>query len=95
VSAAVYRVVAEGLANAQRHGGAGDVAVRVTADPGAVRVVVDSPRRARARVRTAGGRGLVGVRERVGVLGGAVEAGPHDGRWRLEATLPLPGRRGG
>ncbi len=95
VSAAVYRVVAEGLANAQRHGAAGEVDVRVTADPGAVRVVVDSPRPTRTRARTGGGRGLVGVRERVGVLGGAVEAGPRDGRWRLEAMIPLPGRRDG
>ncbi len=95
VSSTVYGVVAEGLANAHRHGGAGEVVVRVTADPGAVRVVVDSPRPVRARARTSGGRGLVGVRERVGVLGGTVEAGLGDGRWRLAATIPVSGVRGG
>jgi signal transduction histidine kinase len=95
VSSTVYLVVAEGLANAHRHGDAGEVSVRVAADPDAVRVVVDSPRPSRSRRPTSGGRGLVGVRERVGVLGGTVEAGPYDGRWRLAATIPLSGARRG
>ncbi|MGW6836602.1 histidine kinase [Streptomyces sp. NPDC054949] len=41
--------------------------------------------------RTAGGRGLRGIGERAALLGGAVEAGPHDGLWRLRAVLPLGG----
>ncbi|MFE2526459.1 histidine kinase [Streptomyces sp. NPDC059382] len=41
--------------------------------------------------RTAGGRGLRGIGERAVLLGGAVEAGPYDGLWRLRAVLPLGG----
>lgn len=41
--------------------------------------------------RTTGGRGLHGAAERASLLGGRVEAGPHEGRWRLRAVLPLGG----
>ena len=91
VSGTVYRVVAEGLANAQRYAGAGEIVLRVAGEPGAVRVLVDNPRPVGAARRATGGRGLVGVRERVAVLGGTVEAGPQDGRWRLRATIPVAG----
>lgn len=90
VSGTVYRVVAEGLANAQQHAGAGPVSLRVAGAPGAVTVVVDNPRSAPTRGRVSGGRGLVGVRERVAVLGGTIEAGPQDGVWRLRAVIPVP-----
>ena len=36
-----------------------------------------------------GGRGLRGAAERATLLGGRLEAGPHRGRWRLRAVLPL------
>lgn len=41
--------------------------------------------------RTTGGRGLRGAAERAMLLGGRVEAGPYEGRWRLRAVLPLAG----
>ncbi|MFE9564703.1 sensor histidine kinase [Streptomyces sp. NPDC006487] len=41
------------------------------------------------RARTTGGRGLHGAAERAALLGGQVEAGPYEGRWRLLAVLPL------
>lgn len=41
--------------------------------------------------RTGGGRGLAGAADRAALLGGRVEAGPHEGRWRLYALLPLAG----
>ncbi|WP_157975617.1 sensor histidine kinase [Brachybacterium sp. YJGR34] len=40
------------------------------------------------RVRR-GGRGLPGLRERLDLWGGSLEAGPHEGRWRTRAVLPL------
>jgi signal transduction histidine kinase len=43
-----------------------------------------------------GGWGLVGVRERVGLLGGTVEAGALEGGgWRVVATVPVGGAEGG
>lgn len=41
--------------------------------------------------RTTGGRGLRGAAERAALLGGRVEAGLHEGLWRLRAVLPLAG----
>jgi len=35
------------------------------------------------------GAGLVGMRERVALLGGAFAAGPDGARWAVRATLPL------
>ena len=75
VSGTVYRVVAEGLANAQRYAGTGDIILRVQGGPDAVRVLVDNPRPTTAIRRGTGGRGLVGVRERVAVLGGTSRPG--------------------
>jgi signal transduction histidine kinase len=37
-----------------------------------------------------GGHGLTGMRERVEVLGGRLDAGPYDGGWRVRTILPGP-----
>ncbi|HCU48655.1 MAG TPA: hypothetical protein DGG94_02315, partial [Micromonosporaceae bacterium] len=37
---------------------------------------------------TGGGHGLIGLRERVEVLGGRLQAGPADSGWRLTALVP-------
>jgi signal transduction histidine kinase len=36
-----------------------------------------------------GGHGLVGMRERVRLYGGEIQAGPAGNGWRVHATLPL------
>ena len=36
-----------------------------------------------------GGRGLTGMRERLELWGGTLEAGPDDGAWRARAVVPL------
>jgi signal transduction histidine kinase len=88
--ATAYRVVQEALTNALKHarelsevtvalawsGSALDVEVR---DDGAL-----------PAVGVGGGHGLVGMRERVGVFAGSLEAGPDAaGGWRLRARLPI------
>ncbi|QGQ19834.1 two-component sensor histidine kinase [Cellulomonas sp. JZ18] len=88
---AVHRVVAEALTNALRHApGTPRVQLCLTRTETAVVVEVldDGPR---GPVPDAGGagRGLIGMRERAAVYGGAVEAGPRpEGGWRVRVTLP-------
>jgi signal transduction histidine kinase len=94
---AAYRVVQEALGNTLRHAGPtradvhldygdGWLAIAVTDDgPLADGTAPDGPARA-------GGHGLLGMRERVAVYGGTVEAGPStDGGFAVRAALPLPG----
>ncbi|MEW2527501.1 histidine kinase [Streptomyces sp. NPDC047071] len=91
---AVLRLAQEGLANAARHAGAdahAELTVRVDRD-GGVEVTVDDDGGAaqRPELPAAGphGHGLVGLRERVDLLGGSLAAGPAARGWRLRAELP-------
>jgi signal transduction histidine kinase len=63
----------------------------VTVDWSEHALAVEIRDRGRAAVPTAGaGHGLVGMRERVRLYGGELEAGPADGGgWRVRAELPL------
>ncbi|WP_018720612.1 sensor histidine kinase [Salinispora fenicalii] len=90
----VYRVVQESLTNTLKHAGVG-ASVELVFDwsPAAVvvRAVDDGRGRSVVRAAPSGGHGLVGMRERVGVYGGSLTAGPTSaGGWRVEARLPLP-----
>jgi signal transduction histidine kinase len=91
---AVYRIVQEALTNTLKHAGAGARAsVTVAVASGAVRVrVCDSgPPVGVARPRS-GGNGLVGIRERAGLYGGTVTAGPDpDGPgWLVDVVMETP-----
>jgi signal transduction histidine kinase len=92
VDLSAYRIVQEGLTNALKHakGAHADVVIRYVdglvqleiADDG-----IGSPN------GTPGGHGLVGMRERVAVYGGTLEAGPRDGGgFVLRAELPVEAR---
>ena len=85
VDRAAYRVLQEALTNAARHGG-GSAHVVVTVDE-ALDLMVTNPLVHGAA--TGDGHGLVGMRERVALLGGELEAGAQDGRFRVHAHLPL------
>ena len=97
VATTVYRVVQEALTNIVLHApGATNVTVTVGNDDCSrvtVEVTDDAPGAAPARTWPAsstGGHGLIGMRERVEALGGALHAGPvPDGGWAVRATLPL------
>lgn len=85
-----YRIVQESLTNALKHGGR-QARVIVAASPELVEVdVVDggSPHPPTGSVPGAG-QGLVGMRERVALFGGVLEAAATpDGGFRVHATLP-------
>jgi signal transduction histidine kinase len=85
---AAYRVVQEALTNAGRHAPGSVVRVRVDADPAALCVDVISTG-GRAGHTPRGGHGLVGMRERVRMLGGKFSAGRTDAGFVVAARLPL------
>jgi signal transduction histidine kinase len=94
VSREAYRIVQEGLSNALRHAGTSPVTLWITTGDDELEIRMENPLPERAPVvRPGGGRGLRGIAERAVLLGGRSEAGPHEGVWRLSATLPLEGRR--
>ncbi|HET7821413.1 MAG TPA: sensor histidine kinase [Ornithinibacter sp.] len=90
VGAAIYRLAQESVTNARRHARhATRVTVTVTGDADRVQLTVDDDGSSAAAGRASGGYGLVGMRERVSLLGGTFHAGPAAGRgWHVEATLP-------
>jgi len=86
-----YRIVQEGLTNARKH--APGAQVTVSLDAGAeldVEIVNRLPPGPPAARLPGSGAGLVGLAERVALLGGTLEHGrTGDGRFRLRARLPL------
>lgn len=95
VELAVYRIVQEALSNARRHAPGATVAITVAhGDDGCLDIeVVDDGGRAspeHADGADGGGLGLIGMRERVQLLGGTLEVGPRQPRgWRIHARLPI------
>jgi signal transduction histidine kinase len=88
VELSAYRVAQEALTNVVKHAPGASVAVRVTTDSRFLRVrIADDGTSATAPAGR--GHGLIGITERVGVLGGTVEAGPTEHGWVVEAVLPL------
>lgn len=88
---AVLRIVQEGLTNVLRHAGAqahAALRVRVTAEEVRVQLTDDGGIRTGHTSRPDPGFGLVGMRERVELLGGHVSAAPRPPGWELTAVLP-------
>jgi signal transduction histidine kinase len=81
---AAYRILQEALTNAARHG-RGGAEVDIAFGDSAVEITVTNPAAADA---DGDGHGLVGMRERAALLGGTLEAGTSNGRFRLQARLP-------
>jgi signal transduction histidine kinase len=91
---AAYRVVQEGLTNVMKHAGQAPAIVRLSSRLGELVITVsDNGTCAGAAAvagRPASGRGLIGLRERLALYGGSVDAGPRPGGgWRLRARVPL------
>ncbi|WFE92973.1 histidine kinase [Micromonospora sp. WMMD987] len=93
VATTVLRLVQESVTNARRYAvGAREITATVRAGDGRVHVRVrdDGRHTDRPRRSGGGGYGLVGMRERVQLLGGRFEAGRLPGAgWQVLADLPL------
>ncbi len=87
----VLRLVQEGLTNVAKHAG--------PAAKARLRVEFGADRTARVEISDDGGgavapagqpgHGLAGLRERLALVGGRLEAGPADPGWRLAAEVPV------
>jgi len=84
-----YRLVQEGLTNALKHARADRAEVLVRYGDGEIEVEI-ADNGTGGGDGGGGGHGLVGMRERVAVYGGELEAAPRpEGGFRLRATLPV------
>jgi signal transduction histidine kinase len=87
---AVLRLTQEGLANVAKHAGTGaraELSIRIVGE--AVEFDLHDSGSAAPSQASPGGHGLIGLRERVEVLGGRLDAGPAGPGWRLSARVPL------
>jgi signal transduction histidine kinase len=89
VDLTAYRLVQEGLTNVVKHAHATRAEVLVNYGDGYLEVTVNDDGQGVGN-GDGGGHGLVGMRERVSVYGGELDAGPQTGGgYRLRAKLPL------
>jgi len=91
VDLAAYRVVQEALTNVLKHAGGARAVIRlVYGGRELVITVTDEGGPAGYGPPGTGGRGLIGLRERLGLYGGELDAGPRPGGgWRVRASIPL------
>jgi signal transduction histidine kinase len=91
VDLSAYRIMQEALTNVLKHAAATEVVVNIRYDDGAVRLAVTDDGAVRGTNGVQAGHGLIGMRERTALYGGALEAGPLPGRgFRVAATIPVP-----
>ncbi len=89
VDLSAYRIVQEALTNVLKHAESAPTRIRLEYAEDALTVSVHD--RGGCPPKAAGdgvGHGLIGIRERVAVVGGEVEAGPRDGGFEVRARLP-------
>jgi signal transduction histidine kinase len=93
VDLAAYRVVQEALTNVLKHGGGARAVVRLAYGERELVITVTDDGAAAGYVpqgSRGAGRGLIGLRERLGLYGGELDAGPRPGGgWRVRAIIPL------
>ncbi|MFF2845959.1 sensor histidine kinase [Streptomyces sp. NPDC058001] len=93
VDLSAYRIVQEALANVVRHAPGARTELLVSTDCEHVMIIVvnaPAPRRAAPLESGGTGHGLVGMAERVRLIGGTLDVGPlPDGGFRVAARLPV------
>jgi signal transduction histidine kinase len=91
IDVAAFRIVQEALTNVARHARCATATIHVSYEEDALIVQVDDDGRGERTDGSGGtGKGIVGMLERVGALGGDFQAGARpDGGFRVRARLPL------
>ena len=87
LDASAFRIVQEAVTNVARHAAGASATVTVRYGPDALELEIedDGPGGGTAG---GGGHGLVGMRERAGMFGGTLEAGPVERGFAVRAVLP-------
>jgi signal transduction histidine kinase len=90
IELSAYRIVQEALTNTLRHARAGRASVRVGYGE-SLQLEIDDDG-VGTSATNGGGHGLIGMRERVAMLGGSLSTGPGErGGFHVEAQIPLEG----
>ncbi|TQF07260.1 sensor histidine kinase [Kitasatospora acidiphila] len=90
IELSAYRIIQESVTNVVRHAGAGRCRVSVDYREEELSIEVTDDGRAGAATSVGSGYGLIGMRERVGLLHGQFTAGPRpDGGYLVAARLPV------
>ncbi|MEV4350484.1 histidine kinase [Actinoplanes sp. NPDC049596] len=94
VELAAYRVVQEALTNTVKHAAGARATVDVAYSPDELRITVtDTGGRPAPESAASTGRGLAGLRERLAVYGGTLQASARlTGGYRVQAQLPVESR---
>lgn len=90
-SRVAYRVIQEGLTNANKHGSGNRAEVELTVSHDELTITMTNPTSGAAKNQPDapnGGLGLTGIRERVASVGGTVDISTN-GQFVITATLPL------
>ncbi len=90
IELATYRVVQEALTNAVKHAAGAAVDIKISGTPEELRVEVTDTGGLSAPAASGGGRGLIGLRDRVAAHGGTLTADRRPtGGFRVVAVTPL------
>jgi signal transduction histidine kinase len=88
VDLSAYRIIQEALTNTRKHAGDTRATVRIRYGADELELEVSDDGRG-GENGVGGGHGLVGMRERVALFGGQLEAGPRpEGGFRIQARIP-------
>ncbi|MFI0776996.1 sensor histidine kinase [Streptomyces sp. NPDC021212] len=91
IDLSAYRIVQEALTNVVRHAATGRCRVAIDYGDEELSVEIVDDGRGATDNGSAHGFGIIGMRERAGLLGGHLSAGPRpEGGFRVATRLPLP-----
>ncbi|MBM0231505.1 sensor histidine kinase [Micromonospora sp. STR1_7] len=91
VGRTAYRVVREALTNVRKHAADAETTVCLRYLPDGLEVAVRNGPSGAGQSLPGAGQGLLGLRERVELLGGRLEAAPADGGFLVRALIPVEG----